>query len=179
MSEAVVEEGVPPEEAQAEAAELPARLGSFHELCTRLGIAGVEEALATELQVTNEQQLIMLAELGLPEMDCQEIGIDFTQRKAILDWATQEKRRKHDERLVSAATRGPIHTPEELAETEQIERKAREGRSLAASGFPWVDTKGEIQPKVTLWSYLYKEEAARIEVCRQSVAICSSRISLS
>lgn len=163
MSEGAVEEGVPPEETQAEAEELPARLGSFHELCTRLGIAGVEEKLATELKVSNEQQLMVLAELGLPEIDCQDIGIDFTQRKAILEWATQEKRRKRDERLVSAATRDPIHTAEELAETEQIERKAREARSLAASGFPWVDTHGEIQHKVTLWSYLYKEEAARID----------------
>jgi hypothetical protein len=163
MSEELVEEGVPPEEPQAEAAELPARVESFHDLCTRLGIAGVEDKLATELQVTNEQQLMVLAELGLPETDCQVIGIDFTQRKAILEWATQQKRRIHAERLVSAATRGPIHTPEELAETEQIERKAREGRSLAASGFPWVDTHGEIQHKVTLWSYLYKAEAARID----------------
>lgn len=174
MSE--VEEGVPPEAGGAsggasndgeasdsQAGELPARLGAFHELCARLGITDIEEKLATEFQVSDEQQLMVLAELGLPEKDCQEIGINSTQRKSILEWATQEQRRKRDEILAATGTRRVTHTPEELAETEEIERKAREGRSLAASGFPWVDTHGEIQHKVTLWSYLYKEEAARVD----------------
>ena len=187
MSEGLVEEGVPPEELrQAEdgGAEGPRALesvvadvpqpdvdsvavnkedGSFHELCTRLGIADVEENLAAELNISSEQELLVLAELGLPEIDCRDIGIDSSQRKAILEWAKQENQRKRDEQLSGVATRQPIHTPEELAETEQIERKARAGRSLAASGFPWVDTHGEVQHKVTLWSYLYKEEAARID----------------
>jgi hypothetical protein len=174
----MAEEGVPPEPAPQPAAEeaggggggegetageeLPAPLGSFRELCVRLDISHVQTNLAEVAKVTNEQQLMVLAELGLPEMDCQEIGLSFKQRTAILQWAKQEQRRKRNERVVRVHRREDLYTPEQLAETAAVERKAREARSLAASGFPWVDTRGEIQYKVTLWSYLYKEEAARI-----------------
>ena len=55
------------------------------------------------------------------------------------------------------------------ANTEAVEAAARKQRSVGASGFPWVDTRGEIHP-ATQWTAFYRaDEAAqaRAEAARE------------